>query len=235
MMLMNPYRFAAGGGPPPPATDPYWANVVLLMHFDGSDGQTTTTDSSSYARSVSSAGSLLPTLSTTDARFGATAALFTGGGNSAFTCAASADTQFGTGDFTVEMWLRAESFGTSPYVVSNRRSSSGLGWYITLDTAGVVSWGWDGGLASFGYLTATTWQYLAFRRASGVLECWVDGTRSGAPLAHTVDYQLVDRLMSIGRDNSSGNNLNGRVDELRITKGVARDVSAVPTAAFPTG
>ena len=49
MMLINPYRFAAGG-------DPYFANVSLLLHCDGSSGSTTFTDHSSAARTVSPQG-----------------------------------------------------------------------------------------------------------------------------------------------------------------------------------
>ena len=37
--FLNPYRFAAAAG-----GDPDWANVVLLLHLDGTDGSTTITD-----------------------------------------------------------------------------------------------------------------------------------------------------------------------------------------------
>ena len=232
--LLNPFRFVSGGGGGD--SDPFFGNVTLLMHGDGEDGQTTTVDSSSYARVIGSAGAVRPTLSSIQKKFGPTSMQFGGVGNSAFTVAASADTQFGTGDFTVECWIYPNSFSTSPWFISNRGGGDGgLGWYMATNAAGFLSWGWDGGAFGIGGLSVGVWQFLAVCRSAGVLYAFIGGVRAPSAPAHTVNYMAVARGMAIGRDNSSGNNLNGFIDDLRITKGVARYTAdfTPPAAPFP--
>ena len=109
MNVINPYLFAAAGN-----TDPYFSSVVLLAHFDGTNGATTTTDSSSYARTITlNSGAAL---STTSPKFG-TASLLTDGADDYGSCAASTDFSFGTGtDFTVEFWLKSDGGKDQPFV-----------------------------------------------------------------------------------------------------------------------
>ena len=85
-----------------PTNDPYWANVVLLLHMDGTDGSTTFTDSSSYARAMTAAGNAQ--IDTAEFKFGTASGLFDGTGDSVQT-PNGADFQF-LGDFTVEAWVR---------------------------------------------------------------------------------------------------------------------------------
>lgn len=229
-------QMPAGGGAP--AGDPYFANVVLLMHGDGVNGATATVDSSSFGRAITSAGSVLPALSNAQVKFGPTSMAFTGSGNSAFTAAASADFAFGTGDFTVEFWMYFNSFSTAPYPVSNNSAAGGTGWYINLGASGQFLWGWGGdatGSANFGFVALSGWHHIAFSRVGGTLRCFVDGVQSGASVSHTVNYTTSTRALSVGRDNTSGNNVNGYIDDLRITKGVGRYSAnfTPPSAAFP--
>ena len=63
-----------GAGDSELSTDPYWASVVLAMHFDGTNGSTTFTDIKGHT--VSSAGS--PVISTARSKFGGASGLFSG-------------------------------------------------------------------------------------------------------------------------------------------------------------
>lgn len=230
--LLNPFRFGGGGGG---GTDPFFSSVTLLMHGDGTPGDTATVDSSSYGRTITSAGAPLPTLSDAQVKFGPTSMAFTGSGNSAFTCAASAETLPGTGDYTIEFWIYPLSFSTSPYLVTNRGGGTGAGWYYTAGVGGALSFGIDGrGTFSAGGIVTDAWQHVAASRVSGTTRLFVGGSLFNT-FADTTDFEGVGRPLAIGRDNSSGNNLNGFVDDLRLTMGVGRYTIAFtpPTAAFP--
>lgn len=230
--IIDPFRF--GPGTP---TDPNFASVVLLMHGNGTNGATSTVDSSSFARAISAAGTTLPTLSSTQAKFGATSMAFTGSGNSAFTAALSGDFNFGTGDFTVELWVYNTSLSTSPYYIAYRDGS--FGWYLTNQSGGTLNWGWmanggSSGNTGVGSVSTGAWTHVAVSRVSGVLYKAVGGTVTS--VAHTVNYGTVTtNPLAVGRDATSGNNVNGWIDDVRITKGVGRYTAnfTPPTAPFP--
>jgi hypothetical protein len=77
------------------------------------------------------------------------------------------------------------------------------------------------------------WYHIAVRRASNAVTIWVDGANitSCSPTNSTTFSGGFDLF---GGSNLGGlaADLNGLVDEFRITRGVARTIT-VPTAAFP--
>ena len=89
----------AGTWPGPPTYDPYFQNVSLLMHMDGTNGGTTFTDNSNYALSVTPTNA---TTSTTQVKFGTASAYFNG--SAYLTMPTTSQFAFGTGDFTIEFW-----------------------------------------------------------------------------------------------------------------------------------
>lgn len=69
-------------------TDPYFGQVLLLLHGEGSNGSTTFIDSSSYNRTVTRIG--LPVISTSTAAFGGASILSNNSGNE-LTCSMGAE------------------------------------------------------------------------------------------------------------------------------------------------
>jgi hypothetical protein len=88
--------------------DPYFSNVALLLHMDGSNGSTTIQDSSSNARTTSSVSGAL---STSNKKFGT--ASFTGGDanwTGAYTSPIASA-------FTIEAWLyRSSASNADSYI-----------------------------------------------------------------------------------------------------------------------
>ena len=81
-------------------TDPYWANVSLLLHFEGTDASTTFTDSSSHTRTFTVSGEAQ--IDTAHYVFGTASGLFDGTGDY-ITDDTGADSDFAfPGDFTIE-------------------------------------------------------------------------------------------------------------------------------------
>ena len=83
--------------------DVYYPQTSLLMHFNGTNGSTTMTDNSKNNAAVTAVGNAQVT--TTDPKFGTGAMLLDGTGDCA-RASASADFNFGTGNFTIEFFAR---------------------------------------------------------------------------------------------------------------------------------
>ena len=93
--------FGSGGAA---SSDPYFQNVSLLMHMDGTNGGTTFTDNSNYALTVTPTNA---TTSTTQVKFGTASAYFNG--TNAYLSTASLPSNFLTQstsiDYTIECWV----------------------------------------------------------------------------------------------------------------------------------
>lgn len=208
------------------AADPYFANVVLLCHGNGTNGQTTFTDSSSSAKTLTRLGDAQVT--TTDAKFGNGCILFDGTGDRV-SAADSNDFRFGTGDFTIEAWVRLATTGAFRGIV--RFEASGTSYHLRVTSGNALSWGTSADSITVGSLAANTWYHCAVARASGSLRVFLDGS-SSTPLTFTTDLSGTSGTFYIG-----GNTFlwNGRLEEVRVTKGVARYTAnfVPPTAPFP--
>ena len=147
---------------------------------------------------------------------------------------------FGTGNFTIEMWAR--------FAVSTVGNGQGLfqlsNGYLNSQVRGPAT-GCDNATGRWAIYYGTTqtthgslvpstntWYHVAYVRNSGTTKLYIDGTEI-ISVADTTNY--TDTNFTIAGWYSSGFLLNGYIDDLRITKGVARYTSnfAVPTAAFP--
>jgi hypothetical protein len=202
--------------------------VRLLLHFDGGFE-----DSSTYARSVTVVGN--PSASDTVARFG-TSGLFDGSGD-ALTFAASSSSDIpGTGDWTWEASVRFSAISTAVLY----QHAVGTGLYplqVLLNSSGVLqARGFDvnTGLAydlQGPVATAGEWYVLGVRRSGGTISFWVNGSLQGSATFSGTLYGQ-DLPIAVGAYPSGSFSLNGRLDELRLSIGVARDLSVVPTAPF---
>lgn len=224
------------------ATDPNFANVVLLVSFDGSNGATTATDASNSGHTLTFNGDAK--LATDALAFGATSLALDGVGDNV-TIPNSADFQFGSGQFTVEGWVRRTD-GTNPaqkgivalYETTGNQRSWGLEiinqslimLHSTAGSSGTIT-GAGGGtdLAS-----GSRYHVCLERGADNILRCYTNGSvMLTADLSTNALFNSTTSL-TIG-SRGSIDFWVGNIDELRITKGVARYGGAFtpPSAAFP--
>jgi hypothetical protein len=92
-------------------------------------------------------------------------------------------------------------------------SESGSSWK-TDDTTGVGS-----------VLTAATWQHVALVRNGQNIQIYLNGVAQGSAYtttASTTSLMTTYTLNQIGTYNTGFHSLNGYIDDLRITNGVAR-------------
>nr|WP_277873747.1 LamG-like jellyroll fold domain-containing protein [Leptolyngbya sp. FACHB-60] len=203
--------------------------------MNGANNSTIFVDASIYARTISATGNTR--ISTAQSRFGGASGYFDGTGD--VLGAADAAELTMAGDFTVEWWMRADTFAATAgnanrtiFVFADSFSSTTPG--VLLATNGNPIY-FDGtnlrtGSAAF---AINTWYYCALRRSGSTMSLWTDG----AQLTSWTDSAIIDpTLIRIGGSISDNTgNYQGYLDDFRITAGVARDVSVVPTSPFPTG
>lgn len=224
-MIRGVMASAAASGPRGAASD---ESVRLLLHFDGSFS-----DSSPYARSVTVVGN--PSALSAEARFG-TSGAFDGSGD-ALTLEASPSLDIpGTGDWTWEASVRFNALGTTVLY----QQAVGTGLYplqVLLNSSGVLqARGFAESTGSaFDLLgpavTTGTWYVLGVKRSGSVVSFWVDGALQASATFSGTLYS-GNLPVSVGAYPSGLFSLNGYLDELRLSIGTARDLSAVPTSPF---
>lgn len=224
-------------------TDPNFANVSALLHCDGADASTSFIDSSSNGFTVSAFGNAQ--IDTAFSQFGGASALFDGSGdylsvgnNSAFA--------FGTGDFTLEVWVRIASITATQSILyyGQPGATASTGYAFNLIQAasasgnGLVftsnnSIGGQANTISNADLTPNTSQFIEVVRSSGTLKIYLDGVEV-ASNTDTINHNTsgTHELLIARRGTFSIAYYAGHLDDIRITKGVAR-ANAVPSAAFP--
>lgn len=241
--LLGESESSDGEGP----TDTHFGNVSLLLHCDGPNNSTSFTDSSATGRAVTAVGNAK--ISTTQSKFGGAAAYFDGSGDK-LTIGASSDLALGTGDFTIEAWFyltggqayaRLIHFG--PFWGDD--SAFGIN-AKDADFPGKITFA----VHRFSYISSrpcvstsnvalNAWNHVAVTRASGVLRLFYNGVLESTNSSHVgipVDAGSTNYLaIGSATTTSGGEDLAGYVDDVRITKGVARYTSSFtpPTVPHP--
>jgi hypothetical protein len=215
--------------------DAFWGNVVLLVHFDGTNGSTSASDVSYKAHALTARNGAVLTTTAGDFKFG-TAAASVGGSGACFDTPGSTDFQFGTGDFTVECWLKtSDTDGGLVDYITNGQSGS---WQIYIE-GNKIAWyaGSTRKLIGSTNVNDGTYHHIALSRSGTTLRAYLDGTLE-ASTTDSTNYSYATAQLSIGRQNfgspSTPDDLIGKIDEVRITKGIARYTSnfTAPAAAF---
>lgn len=143
---------------------------------------------------------------------------------------------FGTGDFTVEYWIYPVS-NTSGAIVDLRSSPSGPGassYSDYLDSTGKFALFFGASTyLSTSVIPTGEWTHVAVSRSGSNLRVFLNGTQNGATVNNS--QSLAGGTLLIGNNRNMNAPFYGYLDDLRITKGVARYTSnfTPPTAPFP--
>lgn len=144
---------------------------------------------------------------------------------------------FGTGDFTIEAWVNISDASASRSLIGKGTSTTGWGIYFNA-TPTLFIFNYGGAITySNNYnLNQREWYHLAVTRAglgTNNFRMFIDGF-----LIHqatmTTDLSTTNN-MYVGANRVAAVPMVGYVDELRITKGIARYTSTFipPAAPFP--
>jgi hypothetical protein len=222
------------------------SNVVLMAHMNGSDTSTTFTDNSPAVHTLTAYGNAQ--IDTAQSKFSGASGLFDGSGDYVG-AANSTDWNFGTGDFTIDFWVRRNGsqgdfvgmIGASPYPsgweLGFGYSAGSSTNKIRLTTAASGSWGQD--LVDPDVLSDVTWHHVALVRYGNILTLYVDGVGKTYANVSGYNYNSGGQGLTIGKARVGSDSLyfNGWLDEVRVSKGIARwdGNFDVPTAEYSGG
>jgi hypothetical protein len=144
---------------------------------------------------------------------------------------ASEELAMGTGDFTIEMWVNLSAVGSNDGVFVELRSSGATsnGFVfnarrVTSPSAGFkLNFYTDGGSNTASTILAyNTWHHVAVTRSSGTIRMFANGVSDITPFTKNNNFSDTPDV-TIGQSLLySPSNITGYVDDLRITKGIAR-------------
>jgi hypothetical protein len=186
-------------------------------------------------------------ISTTQSKFGGSSMYFDGTGDY-LSIPATQNIVFGTADFTIEMWVYSGSQGsTGARMFGNGAGAAwGSGKYILTTTTaanpnkftlGINNASPADVLVSTTTFNDSTWKHVAITRYNGVFRLFVNGILESTNTTNVSVDNGTAAQIRIGSSGISGDaDWAGYIDDLRITKGIARYTSnfTPPTAAFLT-
>ena len=220
--------------------------VSLLLPFDGSDTATSTSDESDNSHTITFAGTAQ--LDTAQKKFG-TASLLLDGDSDYIQVADHDSFDFDAENFTVECWIRFAALGNNT-IFSHwaNGTASSMSYYLTyFNGSGILRLGhYLSGNADTSYSwspSTGTWYHIALERSGTTIKVYIDGTSVISVAASTTALRDSEDPFRVGvfNDASTGSPtldwyFNGHIDDLRITKGLARYGTnfTPPTSAHET-
>jgi hypothetical protein len=213
------------------------AYTKLLLHGEGNNNSTGFRDDSLFRKTLTANGDAK--ISTTQTKLGSSSMYFDGTGDY-LSVPNSTDFNFGTGDFTIDTWVRFSSVVSNGVFINNQEPLAGVnGWVFRLN--GINGLMFQYGTGSIQTISVTgfspsvnTWYQVAVAKTGSTLRFFVDGTQVGAD--QTLSGAIADstQVLKVGANAGSSYDFNGYLDELRISKGIARWTSnfTPPTAPY---
>lgn len=211
----------------------------FLAHFDGVDGATAYTAETGQPVTFFGAGTKI---ATAQKKFG-TASLYFDGLSGWVLVPDGPEFAFGSGDFTIDFWIRFETNTSGIKTIfahsSDNEDYSTLVWN---GTAGGWQFSWAvGNVTQFTFtaldtIAINTLYHVALVRSGNTFTFYRDGTSVGTATSSAPypDYTNSVALGSLFIFSDFGNSMKGWVDEFRVSKGIARWTAnfTPPTAAY---
>jgi hypothetical protein len=177
-------------------------------------------------------------ISTAQFKFSPSSIAFDGTGDYLTSNPATTDMYaFGSGDFTIEFWLRLNTVSGTQVVYDQRPTSGGV--YPAFFMSGSTLTYFVNGVSRITTtLSSGIWYHIALSRSGTSTKLFVNGAQAGSTYTDSNVYLNTALRPVLGADatNFTSNWLNGYLQDVRVTKGYARYTAnfTAPTAAFPT-
>lgn len=185
-------------------------------------------------------------ISTSVSKFGGGSIAFDGSGDWLI-APPTQNLALGSGDFTIETWIYPIAYSGSsiyPILIANGSADAAaageFSFYINHPVGSTIIYfntSGTGQSLSGGSIVATGgWSHVAISRSSGTLRVFINGAQQYSG-ACTASFGLATNQTTIGvrTGNTAQTSFNGYMDDLRITRGLARYTAnfTPPTAPFP--
>lgn len=213
------------------STDTDFESVVFLLPCNGADASTSFTEVK--GKTVTASGNAQ--ISTAQSKWGGASAKFDGTGDFLST-PSNSDFDFGTGDWTIEGWSYRTAAGSGLDTIVSRWSN---GYPFLIGYSGQTLQLYINGTLriSVASVSLNAWHHWAAVRSGTGIKFYVDGTAS-ATVYNIGATALAASTSAVHIGTTAGDRdyFDGYLDDIRITKGVARYTSdfTPPEEAFPT-
>jgi len=203
----------------------YVSTTKLMSHFDGADAAT------AYIDPIQGAATFVGTaaLDTAQKKFGTTSLLLDG--NSDYiTYPDSADWYLGTGDFTIDMWVR---FAVKQGSCFFEQRVDNDNYYMLYYVSGtdLLCFKSESAASFLAYYRVSwipvvdTWYHIAFVRSGASVYIFIDGVSQAlipvVGITVSTSFPNLAATFKIGFGAYTNYYINGWIDEFRIQKGVA--------------
>lgn len=152
------------------------------------------------------------------------------GNSDCLTLADSADWDFGSGNFTVDMYIKRVTSATDEYLIGVSNSnpdatSRAWGMYITSGNKIGAEFYYGGASSvrntSSASIADTNWHHLAMVRNGNTATIYLNGVADGTVDLTGITLNDTSNLLAVGRLGEYGLYFNGNISCVRITKGTA--------------
>jgi hypothetical protein len=208
------------------------ANTLLLLHMEGENSSTVFIDDVGTGRvkkGVSALGNAQ--VSTAQSKFGGSSALFDGSGD----YLRMDPLLLGTGQITIEAWVRTTGSGTNQNVIGGFVGSSGfVGWILDVASTGGarVRFGTTNVVSSI-TVNDGNWHHLAGVRDGTNCRLYIDGVQVSTGTTNSENLTLSAETRIGSLSTSFLNYFTGHIDEIRISNTARYTANfTAPTAPF---
>jgi hypothetical protein len=208
--------------------------TVLLLHWDWTSWSTTFTDNEATPKSITPSGNTQ--ISTIQSEYGGASIYFDGNGDY-LTIPAGSDFNFWNGDFTIDLWFYAVNNGLNTWekLIGQRATYySFASWYVWFHNANGTSpymWAlfssdWSSWIGGGTYYPDPAtfynkWHHVAVVRYGTLFSLYVDGNSTGSFTSSLSLYSSPTNV-SVGACTNGEMPRLGYIDEIRVSKGIAR-------------
>lgn len=209
-------------------SDPFWSSTVLAMrmdNFNDSTGRHTITNNGTVTNNTSTK------------IFGTGSASFNG--SNYLSTPASTDFDWGSGDFTIEAWIQPSSTANQNILGQYQNGGGNSAFFIYIRDGGKISVYFSSSgeteLISNSTVSTSAWTHICIARASGKVMIFINGVLDNS-MTYASSITSSTLACKIGNTDTSQGFFSGFIDDVRMTKGVARYVQGFtpPVTALPT-
>lgn len=211
--------------------------VVLMLHGNGTNGSVLFPDSSltPHTSYTVHGGTQVDTA---QFEFGAASINFNGT-NAYISYDDSPDWDMGSSDFTIDCWVRFTNVGSNNAIVSRTTDGNSYTYFVFESGTSLRFRDYNSGnnvdFTRTVSVTTGVWYHVAMVRSGSNWRMFLDGVQQGATYSN--GNAMLDRAetLDVGALTVNGSYLmHGWIDELRVSKGVARWTSdfTPPTAEY---
>ena len=198
------------------------SNTLLLLHFDGADGATSTSDASDSGHGITFNGNAQ--LDTAIKKIGTASCLFDGTGDLLDITGTLGDFNHGTSDWTYEAWVYSDSFASTLkalFAQGTHDAAGEMALRVNTDSNFAMEL-MNSGAAAVRITGSTTistgaWHHLAITKQTSdtLIRGYIDGVQEGT-VASPLSYGSTTEL-HIGQLPGYTNYWDGNIDEFRVS------------------